>query len=126
MTTPPVRRRRRPAAARVVTILWRDIPAQVVAERGDEVAKALLPSRFQKAIDKAARVAGLTERYAYLQQWRRITSPLGDQLDPAAAASARVAELAERFDRKALAALVSSGGVDNAPSREHHASKERA
>ena len=49
------------ADARLVTIYWRDIPAQVTAQRGRSREKALLDARFQDAIDRAAIVAGLTD-----------------------------------------------------------------
>ena len=48
------------AAAHLVTIYWRDIPAQVTAQRGRSREKALLDARFQDAIDRAALVAGLS------------------------------------------------------------------
>ncbi|MEX2562714.1 MAG: virulence factor [Nitriliruptoraceae bacterium] len=95
----------------MTTILWRDIPAQVIASAGDATERVLLSSRFQKAIDKAARVAGLTERHAYLQQWRRSVDILGEDQDVIAVAHALAATLEEDLDRDALASLVRAGGV---------------
>ena len=44
--------------ANLITLYWRDIPAQVIAERGRgrqrEQAKVELPRRFSIAIDAAA------------------------------------------------------------------------
>ena len=62
------RRRRK---SELIVISWRDIPAQVTAESGDQREKVLLSDRFQHAIDRAATVAGLTETSAYVQEWRR-------------------------------------------------------
>ena len=45
--------------AKLVTIYWRDIPAQVTAQAGRHREKALLDARFQHAIDRAATVATL-------------------------------------------------------------------
>ena len=48
-------------AAQLVTIYWRDIPAQVTAQQGRNREKALLDARFQHAIDRAAMVAGMDD-----------------------------------------------------------------
>ena len=95
----------------MVVISWRDIPAQVTATGVDADVKAMLPARFQKAIDKAAKVAGMTDHRSYIGEWRRRTQPLvGD--DPQAAVDALVTELDERYDRETLTALVRQGGFD--------------
>lgn len=102
-------RRRRGGAPALIVISWRDIPAQVTASGVDAEAKAMLPSRFQKAIDKAAKVAGKTDHQSYIGEWRRSTRPLtGD--DPRAAVDALVADLDARYDRETLFALVRQGG----------------
>lgn len=94
-----------------MTILWRDIPAQLVATDGTTVEKAMLPNRFQIAIDRAARIAGKTETSAYVAEWRRATLPLTG--DPAEAVAARIAEIDGSFTRDRLAALVRRGGLDD-------------
>ena len=59
----PGGRRRRGPGPGIVTIYWRDIPAQVTATDADgQTEKVLLEPRFQHAIDRAAHVAGLTTR----------------------------------------------------------------
>ena len=68
-------RRRRSSTDEVVTIYWRDIPAQTTASIGGESQKVLLADRFQHAIDRAAGVAGLTETSAYVGEWRRVATP---------------------------------------------------
>ncbi len=95
----------------MVTILWRDIPAQVTATVGGRTEKALLPSRFQKAIDKAANVAGLTDRHLYIEQWRRQAQPLAAGADPADAVASEARRLDQAYDRQRLATLVAQGGV---------------
>lgn len=40
--------------AKLITVYWRDIPAQVIVKQGRRTAKVQLPERFQEAIDRAA------------------------------------------------------------------------
>ena len=102
-------RRRRSNANEVVTIYWRDIPAQVTASVAGQKQKALLTDRFQHAIDRAAAVAGLTETQAYVGEWRRVTSPVSGDLGQA---QATAAQLEEDYPRPRLEALVATGGLD--------------
>ena len=97
----------------VVTLYWRDIPAQVVAEKGRgrkrEQAKIELHRRFALAIDEAAMRDGAGSTDDYLADWRR-GAPVecSDELEVEAR---RVAERLEaEFDGKLLAELVNSGG----------------
>ena len=97
----------------VVTLYWRDIPAQVVAEKGRgrkrEQAKIALHRRFALAIDEAAMRDGADSSDDYLADWRR-----GDPVecsDELEAEARRVAERLEaEFDGRLLAELVNSGG----------------
>ena len=100
------RRRRK---SELMVIFWRDIPAQVTAESGDQREKLLLSDRFQHAIDRAATVAGLTETSAYVQEWRRHPEPLSGDLETELVALAR--SLEDRYDSDALERLVSNGGL---------------
>lgn len=106
-------RRRRTGAPALVVISWRDIPAQVGVTGVDTDAKAMLPSRFQRAIDKAAKIAGMSDHHAYVSAWRRTTLPL-DSTDPARAVEDLVARLDAEHDRDRLAALVRQGGLREA------------
>ncbi len=60
-------------SSKLITIYWRDIPAQVTAQKGRMREKALLEARFQHAIDRAAVVAGLTDTDWYIAPWYRNT-----------------------------------------------------
>jgi len=51
--------RRRSGGAEVVTIFWRDIPAQVNGQDGRDRHQVLLSSKFQRAVDRAKRKAGI-------------------------------------------------------------------
>ena len=102
--------RRRGGSPELVTIYWRDIPAQVNAGSGRDKQQAMLSERFQHAIDRAAGVAGLTETDAYVQQWRRVTRPIDG--DPATAAIDEAERLETLFHRDRLETLVAGGGED--------------
>ncbi len=95
--------------AQLVTIKWRDIPAQVLAKEGRTAERRVLPGRFQDAIDRAATRAGLTADDDYLAEWRRESRQCGNDL--AAEVMAEEARLLDRYGDEALAALVQSGGV---------------
>lgn len=48
---------------------WRDIPSVVMAEDEHGRSKAILPQRFQDAIDRAAMISGATNTDDYLDGW---------------------------------------------------------
>jgi len=93
----------------LTVIRWRDIPAQVVARRGDETAKRELSARFQVAIDRAAMYAGLFGTDEYLSEWAKDTRPCGDDLESEVAAEA--ARLETEYDSETLNDLASNGGA---------------
>lgn len=70
-----------PAGPQLITIYWRDIPAQVLARAGHEKARASLGNRFQTAIDEAAAKAGKTDPDEGLDEWREERSPCSDDLE---------------------------------------------
>ena len=94
----------------LITILWRDIPAQVTAKAGRETAKRVLHPRFQVAIDKAAMKAGRRTASEYIEDWRRETRPCDDDLEAEVVAEA--ARVEAEYTKERLAALVEAGGVD--------------
>ena len=108
-------RRRRGDGNSLVLISWRDIPAQVNGGAGTDRVQRILPRRFQRAIDRAAMVAGKTQASQYVGEWRRSMIPAGSD-DPGAAAMAAAASLEEAFPRERLDEFVRTGGWD--PERE--------
>jgi hypothetical protein len=98
--------------ATLTRISWRDIPAQVIAKEGRRTAKAVLPLRFQMAIDKAATRAGKKDMDEYLAEWRRTARPCGDDLE--AEVAAEVARIEADYPRARLAELTSNRGIDAA------------
>ena len=104
-------RRRRNDGDSLVLISWRDIPAQVNGGSGTQRVQRILPRRFQRAIDRAAMVAGKTQASQYVGEWRRTLIPAGSD-DPEAAALAAAASLEDAFPRERLDQFVSTGGWD--------------
>jgi len=103
--------------ASIMTLYWRDIPAQVIAEQGRgrnrEQAKIELARRFAIAIDEAAMRDGADSTDDYLADWRRGTpEPCGDDLQ--AEAEARAAQLEADYPSERVRILVENGGRDTA------------
>ena len=94
--------------AKLITVYWRDIPAQVIAKRGRESAKVQLSKRFQKAIDRAAMRAGKGSSDKYLEDWRRVPRTCGSALEDEAKAEAE--RLESTFDDELLEKMVKAGG----------------
>jgi hypothetical protein len=97
-------------SAVLITIRWRDIPAQVNAQVGRERHQVVLPARFQRAIDRARRKAGIDTAAADVAQWRRESLPL--EGDPQAAAEREAARLEAEYTKERLGRLAFVGGFD--------------
>lgn len=102
--------RRGRSGAEVVTIFWRDIPAQVNGQDGRERHQVLLSSKFQRAVDRAKRKAGIYTAEEDIAQWRRSSEPCADGVDHVAAAEARASELETEYTREFLGKLAYCGG----------------
>jgi hypothetical protein len=96
---------------KLTTIFWRDIPAQVIGQRGRVRTKRELPRRFAAAIDRAAMRAGKGSSKAYLEEWRRESRVIGDDVE--AAVRDEVDRLVAQFPDDVLEAAVKAGGVMN-------------
>ena len=105
-------------APKLVTIWWRDIPTQVNAQEGRTRHQAVLPRRFQRAVDEAATAAGLTQASDYVSEWRRDATPLPAELD-AAALQASADTAAARFDadysKERLTEIARNSGYEPEP-----------
>lgn len=71
----------------------------------------ILPRRFQRAIDNAAMVAGMSSASQYIGEWRRSSRSV-DGDDPEGAALRVAAELEAAFPRERLETFVATGGWD--------------
>jgi hypothetical protein len=101
--------------AQLVTIWWRDIPTQVNAQVGRERHQAVLPRRFQRAVDDAAVVAGLTQASDYVAEWRREATAWTGGTEPVelqAAADATAARFDAEYPRERLRDIAARGGFD--------------
>lgn len=98
--------------ANLIIVYWRDIPAQVIAKERRNSAKVELTQRFAEAIDHAAMRAGKGSTDAYLEEWRRVSKPCGDDLQ--AVADEAAAKLEQDYDKERLLALIKNEG--NEPS----------
>lgn len=95
--------------AQLITILWRDIPAQVTARDGRRKVSVQLSDRFQIAIDRAAVRAGKKTTDDYLAEWHRQVSECEDDL--AAAADDAAERLESFFSNDVLRSYVRNGGL---------------
>ena len=107
---PPARSGGRRSGNEVVVILWRDIPAQINGRVGEQRHQAILPHRFQKAIDRAAMVAGKKTAQEYVGEWRRTSYPLTGEL--AETIDSIAASIEVEFTNERLHTLVDNGGWD--------------
>jgi hypothetical protein len=100
--------------AELTVIRWRDIPMQLVARGEDGAsARALLPERFQEAVDAAAMVAGLIGSDDYTEQMQMDRRACGDDLEAEVAKVATALE-AEWTD-DVLRGAIRSGGIKGGP-----------
>ena len=95
--------------AKLISIYWRDIPAQVVGREGRNNYKKELEPRFAKAIDRAAMRAGRGSSDAYLEDWRRESEMVSGDIE--ALVTERVAKLESEFTEDYLESVVKAGGV---------------
>ncbi|MEE2672620.1 MAG: virulence factor [Myxococcota bacterium] len=95
---------------RLITIYWRDIPAQVIGRRGRKSAvKQTLDPRFERAIDRAAMRAGHGSSDKYLADWRRESQPCGPDLEQEV--SAEVTRLENLFPPDVLTRVIRAAGL---------------
>jgi len=99
--------------AHIITVFWRDIPAQVIAEEGKgrnrKQVKIELEKRFIIAIDAAAMKSGADNTDDYLNGWRRskpenITGSLKSE------AGELRQKLEKKYSNVELKVLISNGG----------------
>ncbi len=100
--------------AKLISIYWRDIPAQVLGRAGRGKVRRELPARFQEAIDRAAMRAGRGSSGAYLDDWRRVTEQVSGDLDALVAqkAEALEAEFSEEYLERVIKNKGLTEGVD--------------
>ena len=91
-------------------IYWRDIPSQVIVQRGRTREKAMLSARFQEAIDRSAMRAGKGSSDAYLSEWCRKASSVESDAKLSDIAAEEVARLEAEFSDELLLSLIRNHG----------------
>ena len=100
--------RRASGAQTLVTIYWRDIPAQVNGQAGRERHQVVLSGKFQRAIDRAKRKANIYTAEEDIAQWRR--ESVVAEGDIAAAAELEASRIESGYSREYLGKLAFAGG----------------
>ena len=95
-------------------VYWRDIPAQVkIRSRLERIGREL-PERFQKAIDRAAMLAGLTSTDGYLEEWHTSDWVVVDEafqtLEPSQVAEKLLQEIESRYLPDRIQSIISNKG----------------
>jgi hypothetical protein len=93
----------------LTVIRWRDIPMQVVARGDGGTARAMLPERFQEAVDASAMVAGLIGSDDYTEQMNMDRRACGEDLE--AEAQAEAARIQAEWTDEVLRAAIRASGV---------------
>ena len=102
--------------AHLITLFWRDIPAQVIAETGRgrnrKQSKIELPRRFAIAIDAAAMKDGANSTDDYLAEWRR-SEPVSCGDDLSTEATKLAVDIEAKYPAERVRKLVESFGFDS-------------
>ncbi len=98
---------------KVILISWRDIPAQVVVQRGRVREKAKLSQRFYEAIDRAAMRAGKGSSDAYIAEWRREPSTLDTSDELSDIAEKEVKRLEAEYSDERLVQMIRNHGSND-------------
>ena len=96
----------------LIVIYWRDIPAQVNAQEGRHRHQVVLGGKFQRAIDRAKRKAGIYTADEEVAQWRRESRPITGDLAIEAQSAADAIEREYRRDRLGLLAYYGGWEAD--------------
>jgi len=93
-------------------IFWRDIPSQVIVQKGRKREKALLSPRFQEAIDRAAMRAGKGSSKAYMEDWRRDSTSFESSDTMSEIVLREAAQLEDGMSDEKLLALIRNHGLE--------------
>ena len=96
-------------AVKKITIFWRDIPSQILIQKGRKRDKMMLEHRFQEAIDRAAMRAGKGSSSAYIAEWRRETEIIREDVSNNFLTE-EVQKLQNLFSEEDLKVLIKNNG----------------
>ena len=115
----PARRRGRGnESAQIIVISWRNIPAQVNAQKGRDRSQVILPAKFQRAIDRAKRKAHIYTAQEDIAQWNRVSRPCTDDLAMEAAAEAGRIEVQYSINHLGRLGFLGGWEPENKPADE--------
>ena len=97
--------------AKKIVVYWREIPAQVIVQRGRTREKVQLSARFQEAIDRAAMRAGKGSSDAYIDEWRREASAVKSDADLGQIAVDEAARLEAEYSDERLLTMIRNHGL---------------
>jgi len=100
-------------AIKKITIFWRDIPSQVLIQKGRNRKKQMLEHRFQEAIDRAAMRAGKGSSQKYIAEWRRVSELIRGEVDVDGLLHDAVTKFHQTYTDKDLQELIRNHGVKN-------------
>lgn len=95
---------------KLITVYWRDIPSQLIAQRGRVRQKVLLSARFQEVVDRAAMRAGKGSSTAYLSEWRRVSETVETAMDMAELLAVRAEQLETQYSDAQLEGMIRAHG----------------
>lgn len=98
---------------KLTLISWRDIPSQIIGQRGRRREKGMLSQRFQEAIDRAAMRAGKGGSDAYIAEWRRDRSSIETDDDLSDIVAAELSRLEGEYSDERLSEMVRNHGSNN-------------
>jgi len=96
---------------KLILISWRDIPAQIIVQRGRVREKAQLSQRFYEAIDRAAMRAGKGSSDAYISEWRRDASTIDTDDELTDISDAEISRLEAEFSDEQLTQMIRNHGL---------------
>ena len=97
-----------------ILVYWRDIPSQVIVQKGRVREKFALSQRFQEAIDRAAMRAGKGSSDAYIAEWRRVATRIDTSDDLREIADNEVRRLEAEYSDERLQQMIRNHGQDDA------------
>ena len=101
--------------AKILTVYWRDIPTQIIAEDGKgrnrKKIKLELSKRFMISVDSSAMIANCQDSENYLQYWRK-SEPTEISKNLEKEANLLKKNLEETYDNFRLKELVKNGGYE--------------
>jgi hypothetical protein len=96
--------------AQLKIVFWRDIPGQVVIRQGRRSTRLRLPSRFSRAIERAAYRLKKKQQDALFEPWHDVAQPFkGDVTEQA---EELLRHLDAYYTEEVLETLIRANGID--------------